>query len=144
MVGGVGVKAELRRGGWGGGRELALLREFGVGPRNHHGVAPRRYRVSGEMSISSVQATVPRTTCALLEALSRDPLGELRALGTNRPRVGLRLDEDSLALLPVGRHALGGDPELGGTARDGGDEITPGLGGLGLELAGVHVACFGK
>ena len=74
----------------------------------------------------------------LLKALLRDALGELCALGTDRLRVGLPLDEDQLALLPHGGGALGGETELRGTARDGGDEVAPGPGGVGLELAGFH------
>ena len=74
----------------------------------------------------------------LLEALLPDALDESLALAAHGLRVRLTLDEDQLALLPVGLDLRGGQSEGGGAAGDGGDEVAAGLGGVGLELVGLH------
>ena len=86
----------------------------------------------------AVEPGVGRRLHGLLEAVLLDPRGELLTLGTDRPRVGLPLDQDQLPLLPHGRGALGGEAEGARAAGDGGDEVAPGLGGVGLDLIGVH------
>ncbi len=72
------------------------------------------------------------------EALLRDPLRELAALDGDARWIGLTLDDDDLPLRADRRDAFVAESELGGAAGDGGDEVAPGLGGVGFELIGIH------